>query len=272
MRRREFLKGSLAAGVGVIGMSGEFDSAPSEPVVPSERAQEVSPIFPLDLRCESLHNPLHAVLVGSGRSAVDVLHYDTRHTLLAVINNAYRLRNDWDIAFVPDNFTGIRPAPNRDQIVISHEGPLGYARACESIVGSLGEAGMTMLFSSAYWLLWMARPLGISSIGFLGCDLDYEPDDRGYTHFYGVGHDTMDGAKPDPVRMLEATFDDDYSTTLPRLLQQLSQHAHHAGVALVNHSDNPKSQLPFPYDPFDPTGIHAKAARSRTPSNSATGY
>ena len=129
---------------------------------------------------------------------------------------------------------------------------------------------MTMLFSSAYWLLWMARPLGLSSIGFLGCDLDYEPDDRGYTHFYGVGQDTMDGAKPDPVRMLEATFDDDYSITLPRLLRQLAQHARHAGVALVNHSDNPKSRLPFPHDPFDPTGVRTTAARSRTQRTFAT--
>ena len=198
--------------------------------------------------------PGHALLVGSGRSAVAVLDYDLGSTLLAVINNAYRLRPDWNVAFVPGDFHGAKPVPGRGQVVISHEGPLGYARACETLVGSIEEAGMTMLFGSAYWLLWMARPLAISSIGFLGCDLDYEPDEQGRTHFYGVGRDLQDRGTPDPVRMLEATSHDDYSTTLARLLDRLQGHADEFGVALVNHSENPRSRLPFPYRSFGPTG------------------
>ncbi|MCH7944954.1 MAG: twin-arginine translocation signal domain-containing protein, partial [Armatimonadetes bacterium] len=58
MRRRDFLKGSLAAGLGAMGITSSGDAARSLERSASERALEDGLISPVDLRCESLHNPL----------------------------------------------------------------------------------------------------------------------------------------------------------------------------------------------------------------------
>ncbi len=58
MRRRDFLKGSLVAGVGAVGMNSATEPAQTDKQVTSGRGPNDEFITPFDLRCESTYNPL----------------------------------------------------------------------------------------------------------------------------------------------------------------------------------------------------------------------
>jgi alpha-L-rhamnosidase len=57
MRRRDFVKGSLVTGVGVVGLSGA-SAAKAVEVLRVSEARDDTLIMPVDLRCESLSDPL----------------------------------------------------------------------------------------------------------------------------------------------------------------------------------------------------------------------
>ncbi|MEX0349502.1 MAG: hypothetical protein AB3N15_08745 [Paracoccaceae bacterium] len=107
-------------------------------------------------------------------------------THIVAINNAWRLRPDWDILIHPEDFpqanlpTCLAPG---QRIVTAAD----YVPAQNSF-GGFVFAGGTMAFTAGYWALAALNP---SQIAYFGCDMVYPAS--GNTHFYGIG-------TPDPLR------------------------------------------------------------------------
>ena len=105
--------------------------------------------------------------------------------LVLAINNAWRIRSDWDVAIHPHDFPVERQAvagPGQRVVTETEFVP------AQNAYGGFVYAGATMAFTAAYWALHALRP---SVIAVYGCDMQYPA--QGPTHFYGTG-------TPDPLR------------------------------------------------------------------------
>lgn len=149
---------------------------------------------------------------------------------IAAINNAWRIRDDWDYLITPDDFPAERmPASvSKQQALITSS---DYVPA-NNRFGGVFYAGGTMAFSAGYWALAALRP---ETMAFLGCDMVYGKTNQ--THFYG------DGA-PDPLRT------DPSLRNLEAKSARLMMHARRLGCACVRLSSG-ESRLVFPTAHFD---------------------
>jgi hypothetical protein len=137
------------------------------------------------------------LILGSGPAAVAVRGWDrAAFSHVVAINNAWRLRPDWDVSIHPEDFPSEhRPAmlsagqtriEARDYVPVQNE------------YGGFVYAGGTMAFTAGYWALGALRP---RVMAFFGCDMVYAA--RGNTHFYGTG--TADPLRADiTLQSLEA--------------------------------------------------------------------
>jgi hypothetical protein len=144
--------------------------------------------------------------------------------VIVAINNAWRIRPDWDFAIHPHDFPVERQAvagPGQ-QIVTEAE----FVPA-QNAYGGFVYAGATMAFTAAYWALHALRP---QVIAVYGCDMQYPTS--GPTHFYGNG-------APDPLRK------DISLRSLEAKSARLMLLAARQGCAMVNLSTGP-SRLVFP--------------------------
>lgn len=143
---------------------------------------------------------------------------------IVAINNAWRVRPDWDDLIHPWDFPRDRMPPRirpRQRIITEAE----FVPA-QNAYGGFVYAGATMAFTAAYWALHRHRP---RVIAFLGCDMHYP---GGQTHFYGKG--TADPLRPDiTLQSLESKS------------ARLEVHAARQGCALINLSKGP-TRLTFP--------------------------
>ncbi|WP_068301829.1 hypothetical protein [Pararhodobacter sp. CCB-MM2] len=127
------------------------------------------------------------LILGSGPAALKAATWPRNafDTILA-INNAWRVRPDWDLHIHPEDF----PPEHRPQVrqpgqrVITAE---EYVPV-QNNLGGFVYAGGTMAFTAGYWALGALHP---RVMAFFGCDMVYP--DAGKTHFYGQG-------EPDPLR------------------------------------------------------------------------
>ena len=142
---------------------------------------------------------------------------------IAVLNNAWAVRPDWDFLLHPEDFPPARRpqaiAPGQRIVTADDYVPANNAH------GGIIYAGATMAFSAGYWALAALRP---RVLAYFGCDMVY----RGQrTHFYGTG--TADPLRPDP------TLQDLYAKSA-----RLELLAAQAGCAVVNLSRD-ESRLSF---------------------------
>ena len=175
---------------------------------------------------------------------------------IVAINNAWRVRPDWDDLIHPRDFPADRMPPHvaATQHVVTET---DFVPA-QNAYGGFVYAGATMAFTAAYWALYHHRP---RIIAFLGCDMHYP---TGQTHFYG--HGTADPLRPDiTLQSLEAK-----SARLQIL-------AARQGCALVNLSTGP-TRLTFPRVPrasltsATPRAFDALAAARAERGEAALGY
>lgn len=127
------------------------------------------------------------VILGSGPNAVEARDWPRdSFDRLVVINNAWRVRPDWDDLVFPEDFpANRRPKTHHpDQRLIEAD----QFVPTQNAYGGVVYAGGTMAFTCAYWVLHALRP---KVMAFLGCDMVYPRS--GPTHFYGTG-------APDPLR------------------------------------------------------------------------
>ena len=165
-------------------------------------------------------------ILGSGPNVIRAQAWPKRslgHVL--AINNAWRVRPDWDALIHPEDFPQDRwpDSMGPDQSVVTAQ---DYIPA-NNAYGGVVYAGGTMAFTAAYWALWRHRP---AVLAVLGCDMIYPVAVN--THFYGTG--TADPLRPDvTLQSLEAKS--------ARILLLAARQ----GCAVVNLSTDP-SRLLFP--------------------------
>lgn len=141
--------------------------------------------------------PACALIIGSAPDAERCRNWPRgAFTHIVAINNAWRLREDWDYHIAPDDF----PSENHPQGRTPAQSSIGsdaYVPA-NNRYGGVFYAGGTMAFTAGYWALDALRP---RVLAFVGCDMIYAA--TGKTHFYGTG--TADPLRVDPsLRNLEA--------------------------------------------------------------------
>ncbi|MEM9498762.1 MAG: hypothetical protein AAGA28_12645 [Pseudomonadota bacterium] len=166
------------------------------------------------------------LILGSSPTAIESQAWP-RHGFSSIValNNAWKVRDDWDYLVVPDDFPEeCRPMTlNAGQEIV---GSAEYVPA-NNRFGGVVYAGGTMAFSAGYWALAALRP---RVMAFFGCDMVYPED--GPTHFYGSG-------TADPLRE-DATLRD-----LEAKSARLMLHAARLGCACVRLSGG-ASRLVFP--------------------------
>ena len=166
-----------------------------------------------------------ALMLGSAPNALEAREWPRApFDHIVTINNAWRIRDDWDDLCCPWDFPeDRRPTPAADQRLILQE---DFVPA-QNLYGGFVYAGGTMAFTTAYWMLAALKP---AVLAVLGCDMHYPAS--GQTHFYGTG--TADPLRPDiTLRSLEAKS--------ARLMVLAAMQ----GCATVNLSSGP-SRLVFP--------------------------
>ncbi len=114
---------------------------------------------------------------------------------VVAINNAWRIRPDWDHVIYSEDFPEAnRPPPGTGGAHVTYREFV----PCQNRFGGVIYAGGTMAFTTGYWVLGALRP---RVMAFLGCDMVYPK--RGPTHFYGTG--AADPLRQDvTLRSLEA--------------------------------------------------------------------
>lgn len=168
---------------------------------------------------------MRILMLGSAPMAAEAAAWPREpFDLVLAINNAWRIRADWDVAIHPYDFPAERQAvAGAGQRVVTET---EFVPA-QNAYGGFVYAGATMAFTAAYWALHELKP---SVIAVFGCDMHYPKS--GPTHFYGAG--TPDPLRPDvTLRSLEAKA------------ARLMLLAGRQGCAMVNLSTGP-SRLVFP--------------------------
>lgn len=183
------------------------------------------------------------LIVGSGPNAVDCTQWSGFDQIIA-INNAWRIRPDWNALIYPEDFPKDRHPPTlqpsqrrieADQFV-----------PAQNAYGGFVYAGATMAFTAGYWALHALRP---RVMAFIGCDMVYAK--TGPTHFYGTG-------APDPLR------DDISLMDLGASSARLALMAAAEGTRCVNLSQDDSALL---FERATPADLaHLPAARLPNPS------
>ncbi len=174
--------------------------------------------------------PHIALILGSGPNVLDCVSW-TKYpdTVIVAINNAWRVRSDWDCLVCPEDF----PEDHRPSLLERSpkqkvQGPDEFVPANNRFGGIL-YCGATMAFTTGYWVLDQLRP---DIMAYLGCDMVYTPTDS-RTHFYGTG-------TADPLRSDISL--QDLAAKSNRLMIKANEHS----CLCVNLSQSPESRLTFP--------------------------
>jgi len=137
------------------------------------------------------------LILGSGPNAPLARGWPkSRFDRIVTINNAWRVREDWDDAIYPEDF----PQDRRPQAFAATQRAVEADQfiPAQNAYGGIVFAGGTMAFTAGYWALHALRP---RVLAFLGCDMVYPK--TGPTHYYGTG--TADPLREDiTLRDLEA--------------------------------------------------------------------
>jgi hypothetical protein len=186
------------------------------------------------------------LLLGSAPMVTEAADWPRDFDQLVVINNAWRVRPDWDYSIYPWDFPPDRRAVAGIGQTLVDEADFVPA---QNAYGGFVYAGATMAYTAAYWVLFALRP---KVLAVFGCDMHYP---AGQTHFYGAG--TADPLRSDiTLRNLEAK-------SVRLMVTAAAQ-----GCAVVNLSSGP-SRLLFPRGDiagaavarFDPAAVQAAQAR-----------
>ena len=168
-----------------------------------------------------------ALIVGSSPSAPICSAWDIPHVIKIGLNNAWRLRPDFDYSFYPGDFPEQRrPPPDLPLRQVSIDQYLPFLENA----GGRVFVGPTVAFASGYWAVAALKP---AVLAYVGCDMTYDQTADGKTHFYGQG-------KADPLRANVALRSLE-AKSCRLLLKALVD-----GVLIVNVSKQPATRLSFP--------------------------
>lgn len=171
------------------------------------------------------------LILGSAPDAVCAADWKKLTGLkIVAINNAWKIRQDWDYLIFPEDFPSARmpKACLPGQMMIEAD---NFVPANNQF-GGIVYAGATMAFTAGYWALDTLRP---SILAYRGCDMIYNGQT---THFYGKG-------SPDPLR------DDVTLGSLEAKSARIMAIAAVNNCTCVNLSENAKTRLLFPRVKYD---------------------
>jgi hypothetical protein len=190
----------------------------------------------------------NVLLLASGQSSKIYHELDLTQFTVVAINNAHLIANDEMKFWVrPKNYSGNQYRGTAPKISNPEYGPLldcyGGAKAC----------GYSITLCAAYWSLRYLKP---DNIMFLGADMNYQPDEQGNTHFYGVGFDIKNNGIPDPFKMAmmkkknQSWSDEEYIFEIYNRFDAISKNGFpritdHKPANVYNLSDDPDSLLPY---------------------------
>lgn len=168
------------------------------------------------------------LIVGSAPDAVRINSLDlSLFNSRIAINNAWRLKQEWDYVIYPEDFPIQRQPKNshvKKKIITAKE----YV-PIQNKFGGFVYAGGTMAFTAGYWALGTFKP---DVIAYLGCDMIYS-NKNSHNHFYGKG-------AADPLR------DDVTLQSLEAKSARLMAIAKFNNCSVVNLSEQDQSRLLFP--------------------------
>lgn len=168
------------------------------------------------------------LIVGNAPDAVRINSLDlSLFNSRIAINNAWRLKQEWDYVIYPEDFPIQRQPKNshvKKKIITAKE----YV-PIQNKFGGFVYAGGTMAFTAGYWALGTFKP---DVIAYLGCDMIYS-NKNSHNHFYGKG-------AADPLR------DDITLQSLEAKSARLMAIAKFNNCSVVNLSEQDQSRLLFP--------------------------
>lgn len=171
--------------------------------------------------------PKVVVILGSAPDAVAAKDWSKGASQIVAINNAWKIRSDWDYLIYPEDFppenAPTSVGPRQTVVTAADYVPI------QNDYGGFVYAGGTMAFTAAYWALGALKP---DVLAFVGCDMVY-PVDGSQTHFYGQG-------LADPLR------DDVTLQSLEAKANRLHVSALKGGCVCLNLSEGEQSRLTFP--------------------------
>ena len=171
-------------------------------------------------------NPRLVIILGSAPDSSRCIAWNKETFEIIAINNAWKIRDDWDYHIYPEDFPNQNHPPKVQKFQKSITAKEYVPE--QNKYGGFIYAGGTMAFTAAYWALGTLQP---DVLAFLGCDMVY-PTDGGKTHFYGTG--TADPLREDlTLQSLEAKS------------QRLKVLATQQSCLCVNLSELPLSKLLF---------------------------
>ena len=105
------------------------------------------------------------LMLGSAPMVVEAAAWPRRFDRVLAINNAWRVRPDWDYAIYPWDFDAARvPVAGPGQVLVTEA---DFVPA-QNRYGGFVYAGATMAYTAAYWALDALRP---SVLAVFGCDM-----------------------------------------------------------------------------------------------------
>jgi hypothetical protein len=180
----------------------------------------------------TIHGSKSMLLLGSAPDVVrcEAWPKDSFSKIIA-INNAWRVRPDWDFLVHAGDFPSDR-LPKRETLQQAQIFSASHYVPAQNAFGGFVYAGATMALTAAYWTIHSQKP---DLIAFLGCDMIYDHAEK--THFYGIG-------RPDPLRP-DVTLRNLEAKSARLLVQALSR-----DCLCINLSELPRSRLVFPRLPY----------------------
>ncbi len=179
------------------------------------------------------------LIIGSGHNAKEYENYKNFNFIVIVVNNAWKITEDWDYWVSAGNYKGETPLTiKNNQIVVTQ---FDYNKSLLKH-GGIHNCGFSIMLNTSYWVLENLNP---SEIYYLGADMDYTPNEMGDTHFYGIGNDIRTYRKSDPDIMVELNSKGDINY-LENIYMRFYNIAKNKNIKVFNLSSNINSRLPYP--------------------------
>jgi hypothetical protein len=190
--------------------------------------------------------PKNVLLLASGHSSKLYHELDTSQFTIVAINNAHLLADKEMHYWVsPADYAGT-PYEGSAKIIKYKD----YIRAL-NVYGGHKECGYAITICAAYWALHTLKP---DNIMLLGADMNYQKNEHGHTHFYGIGFDIRKG-RPDPIKMAALwkradQTNEQYIHEIYNRFDMISKNGFptakdHRPANIYNLSDDPDSLLPY---------------------------
>ena len=188
----------------------------------------------------------NVLLLASGHSSKLYHDLDTSQFTVVAINNAHLLAEKEMAYWVsPNDYYGTPYEGSAEQVRFAD-----YNKALK-VYGGHKACGFSITLCAAYWALHFLRP---DNIMFLGADMNYQTNEHGHTHFYGVGFDIRRG-RPDPIKMAAVAkrpdqTNEEYITEVYSRFSRISQEGYvgmldHKSANVYNLSTDVNSLLPY---------------------------